>query len=282
MLSGSPRSFVVVSYGGGTNSTALLVGLKERGLRPDAITFADTGGEKPNTYQHLQVMQNWCAAVGFPPIEVVRADSRMNVVDQTLEGECLRLGKLPAKAYGFSSCSGSWKIRPQDKWDKRFARTHGVTKRQITRLIGFDADEHTRVARAESHAGDRLVAQKYPLYEWGWGREECIMAIQREGLPLPGKSSCFFCPASSKAQILWLRQRYPELAARALEIERKALSEEGPAPSTTVAGLGRRLNWAQFLAEIDAMSEEDRQRVCNRKVFLEVQTIEEDCGCYDG
>lgn len=276
------RGFTVVSYGGGTNSTALLVGLRERGLCPDAITFADTGGEKPNTYYHLEVMQNWCARVGFPPIEVVRADSPMNLIDQTLEGECLRLGKLPAKAYGFSSCSVAWKIRPQDKWDKQFARLHGVTKRQITRLIGFDADEHARVARAESHAENRLVAQKYPLYEWGWGREECLMAIQREGLPLPGKSSCFFCPASSKAQILWLRQKYPELAARALEIERKALSDEGPAPPTTVSGLGRRLNWAQFLAEVDAMSEEDRQRVCNRKVFLEVQTIEEDCGCYDG
>ena len=35
----------IVSYGGGTNSTAMLVGLWERGERPDAIVFADTGGE---------------------------------------------------------------------------------------------------------------------------------------------------------------------------------------------------------------------------------------------
>lgn len=276
------RTFTVVSYGGGTNSTALLVGLRERGLRPDAITFADTGGEKPNTYLHLEVMQNWCNQVGFPPIEVVRADSPMNRIDRTLEGECLRLGTLPAKAYGFSSCSGTWKIRPQDKWDKRFAKSQGISKREITRLIGFDADEHARVTRAKAHAESRPVRQEYPLYEWGWGREECIEAIRRAGLPLPGKSSCFFCPASSKAQILWLRQKYPDLMLRALEIERKALSAEGPAPSTTVAGLGRRLNWSRFLSEIDAMSDEERQRVCNRKVFIEVQTIEEDCGCYDG
>ena len=44
---------IVVSYGGGTNSVAMLVGLHERGLRPDAIVFADTGGEKPNTYGHM-------------------------------------------------------------------------------------------------------------------------------------------------------------------------------------------------------------------------------------
>jgi len=36
---------VVVSYGGGTNSTALLVGMQERDLRPDLILFADPGGD---------------------------------------------------------------------------------------------------------------------------------------------------------------------------------------------------------------------------------------------
>jgi hypothetical protein len=32
---------VVVAYGGGTNSTALLVGMHERQQRPDLILFAD-------------------------------------------------------------------------------------------------------------------------------------------------------------------------------------------------------------------------------------------------
>ena len=42
----------VVSYGAGTNSTAMLIGLHERGERPDLILFADTGGERPETYRH--------------------------------------------------------------------------------------------------------------------------------------------------------------------------------------------------------------------------------------
>lgn len=41
---------IVVSYGGGTNSTALLVGMVNNKIIPDAIIFADTGGEKPETY----------------------------------------------------------------------------------------------------------------------------------------------------------------------------------------------------------------------------------------
>ena len=38
---------IVVAYGMGVDSTAMLIGMYLRGLRPDLILFADTGGEKP-------------------------------------------------------------------------------------------------------------------------------------------------------------------------------------------------------------------------------------------
>jgi len=44
----------VVAYGGETNSTAMLVYLYEKNQRPDYITFADTGAEKPHTYEHIK------------------------------------------------------------------------------------------------------------------------------------------------------------------------------------------------------------------------------------
>lgn len=45
---------LVASYGGGVNSTAMLIGMQERGEIPNLIMFADTGGEKPETYAYLQ------------------------------------------------------------------------------------------------------------------------------------------------------------------------------------------------------------------------------------
>ena len=45
------RSPLVVSYGAGVDSTAMLVGLRRLGVVPDAVLFADTGGEKPATYR---------------------------------------------------------------------------------------------------------------------------------------------------------------------------------------------------------------------------------------
>lgn len=86
---------IVLSYGGGTNSTAMLVGLMERGERPDLILFADTGGEKPHTYEHIETMQRWLRAAGWPTITTVRKEGI------TLERDCLDRKALPSIAYGF-------------------------------------------------------------------------------------------------------------------------------------------------------------------------------------
>ena len=40
----------MVSYGGGANSTALLIGLHQHRIPVDLILFADTGAEHPHTY----------------------------------------------------------------------------------------------------------------------------------------------------------------------------------------------------------------------------------------
>lgn len=273
----------IVSYGGGTNSTALLVGLLERGVRPDAITFADTGSEKPHTYDHVSAVNEWCLRAGFPSIETLRGDMPQQVIDVTLERECIRLGKLPAKAYGFSSCSDKWKMEPQRRYNRAFADRHGIEMSEITRLIGFDADEHSRVERGLAMAHKKPVKEAYPLYDWGWGREECIEAIARAGLPQPGKSACFFCPSAKKPELLELRERYPDLMARALEMERVALAGEGPAPTTTSKGLGRSFNWREWLAQADELAATEADFLSRQMCLFSSAGIPEmDCGCYDG
>lgn len=274
---------LIVSYGGGTNSTALLVGMLERGIRPDAITFADTGSEKPHTYTHIVVVNQWCQKVGFPRIETLSPVMPQQIADGTLEQECLRLGKLPAKAYGFSSCSDKWKMEPQRRYNRQFAERHGILLSDITRLIGFDADEESRVMRGRASADKRPVREEYPLYDWGWAREECVEAIDRAGLPQPGKSACFFCPSTKKPELLELRERYPELLARALEMERMALAGEGPAPATTCAGLGRSFNWGEWLAQADELAAAEADFVSKQlSLFSDAGIPEIDCGCYDG
>ena len=82
----------ITSYGGGVNSTALLVGLHQRGVPMDLILFADTGGELPETYAYLPVIDQWLTAHGMPGITVVEYRDK-NGGRLTLEQECLQIGR---------------------------------------------------------------------------------------------------------------------------------------------------------------------------------------------
>ena len=56
----------IVSFGGGTNSAALLIGLYKHKIPMDLITFADTGAEHPHTYQFIEIINQWLAEHGIP------------------------------------------------------------------------------------------------------------------------------------------------------------------------------------------------------------------------
>jgi 3'-phosphoadenosine 5'-phosphosulfate sulfotransferase (PAPS reductase)/FAD synthetase len=43
----------IVAFGGGVDSTAMVIGLVNRNQPIDLILFADTGAERPETYKHI-------------------------------------------------------------------------------------------------------------------------------------------------------------------------------------------------------------------------------------
>ena len=133
----------VLTYGGGTNSTALAIECMNRGIKLDLIIFADTGGEKPETYKYIDYFSKHLESRGYPPIIKVKKGGLM----ETLEGECLRKNCLPAIAYGFKTCSQKYKIQPVDKYLNNLPQAREIWKAgsKITKFIGFDADEAHRV-----------------------------------------------------------------------------------------------------------------------------------------
>lgn len=268
----SERIVTVLSYGGGTNSTAMLIGMNERGERPDFITFADTGSEQDYTYRHMETVNDWLLSVGFPTITVVKPTQPKMVSDGSLFNECVRLGRLPSKAYGNGSCSLKWKVEPQERWNRNMAKEQGIEIAQIVRLIGYDYDEPQRYERAIALSHKQQTKLRFPLIEWAWGRDECVEAIARVRLPQPGKSSCVMCPSMKKQEILTLRADYPKIFASVLEMERRAMAGEGQSDASR-SGLGRTFSWADFIAQVDAQQSFD---------FCDAGTPEIDCGCYDG
>lgn len=132
-----------VSFGGGVNSTALLIGLVQRRYRPDFIMFADTGGEFEETYQHVKQFSQWLTSRDFPPIITVHRNYERHA---TLEAECHNLKTLPSKAFGFSGCSVKWKRQPMDRFlsERLPVQWEWAAGRQVVRMIGIDYDEQHR------------------------------------------------------------------------------------------------------------------------------------------
>jgi hypothetical protein len=154
--------------------------------------------------------------------------------------EVLRQGRRIVRAIGFDAGEG------------RRSYAH------VVKAIGLDAGEEHRLtwARSEPCEGEKLsreawldrhyFAYWYPLMEWLYDREKCKLVIADAGLPVPIKSACWFCPASKKHEIAWLREHHPDLLERALRIERNA-----EAKLTSVKGLGRSFSWREYLRRCD-------------------------------
>jgi len=247
----------VVAYGGGTNSTALLIECVKRGIQVDLILFADTAGEKPHTYKYIDMFSEWLASHNYPSITKVKAESNSKI--NGLEAACLKSNSLPSIAYGFKSCSVGYKIEPADKYLKVNFQDEWKSG-EITKLIGFDAGEPQRAKPSPVDNYHNI----YYLIEWDMGRDECVNSIKNAGLHLPGKSACFFCPSSKPSEVRELASIYPELAKRALAMESNA-------DLTSIKGLGRNWAWKDLLATDDMFGDKSY-----------IQTIEADCGCYDG
>jgi hypothetical protein len=223
----------------------MLGGLALRGIQPDAITFADTGGELPETYAYIPILSFWLEVVGFPPLTIVKNHSP-RAHDASLYDEMLRKSVLPSISYGRHSCAEKWKIRPQERWRKSWplAQEAWAAGRKVVVAIGYDdgPGDSRRMCKAfskETLKPSSKYRYWYPLQDWGWDRSQCVeMITSQMKLPVRVKSSCFFCAARKKSEIEALRQSHPALFEAALEMERRALPK-----LRTVKGLGRRFAW---------------------------------------
>lgn len=236
-----------VNFGGGLNSTALVVELLNRGHVPHWVLFADTGSEKPETYESTERVARWLGERGVKfsvtrwwkqrSVEgearfVQRGDqgpaSLLYVYEnwlpdgetgrfETLEDYALRTGYMPSVAYGYAGCTTKAKRQPAERW--RTANGFGST----VYAIGFDANEHKRVAKRRCQTTDGEGEEPwYPLYAWGIDRAKCAAIVEAAGLPPVPKSACFFCPHNKAHEWQALAKDHPDLFARALAIEANA------------------------------------------------------------
>jgi hypothetical protein len=263
---------LAVSNGLGVNSLAMLVGMAQRGIRPDLILNANVGSEKDPTYAYIPTLQEWLAKVGFPDLTVVRyAPSKFKNWPPyySLFENCITNATLPSISFGFSSCSQKWKAAPQHRYIKQLplAQQTWLAGKKIIKAIGYDCTmrDKQRQAKAERLIvtyKDKLAAfydYWFPLQEWGWDRAECMRQIKAVGLPVPPKSSCIFCVAMQPEEVA-------DLPAHQL---RQIVLMEARAKSRlkTVEGLWRKGtkkrpgSMTQFIAEHGLLPADEIERI---------------------
>lgn len=251
-----PSAPLCVSYGMGVDSTAMLVAMARANVRPDLITFADTGDEKPETYAYLAIIDTWLESAGFPTVTVVRyADYAKHSKYATLYENCIANKTLPSLAFGGKGCSLKFKAEVQNhyraKWlpaiqwwaagGKRRIETFTksgkrkyVTEYEKRVVVCIGYDDGPKDSKRGAVASDGRYTYAYPLRTLGWDREQCEREIAAEGLPVPVKSACFYCPSTSPDELAWLVRTHPDLADKIVAMEANA------APNlTAIQGLWR-------------------------------------------
>lgn len=229
------RHIRLFSFGGGVQSHAVMV-LQAQGRLPenyDAFVFANVGAdsENPATLDYIErYTKPFCAAHGLNFIEV-RKTTRSGV-KQTLMGEIRRQRKaviIPARmsggAPGNRKCTSDFKIRVIDRFVKQGEYTHATIG------LGISLDEFSRMRDTHWHDVESDTAKKprklgflkrreYPLIDTRLTRHACLQIIQSAGLPIPPKSSCYFCPFHKANEWVEMKRNEPALFQQAVEVER--------------------------------------------------------------
>tara|TARA_R100000900_G_scaffold1326_2_gene2843 strand:+ start:8315 stop:9193 length:879 start_codon:yes stop_codon:yes gene_type:complete len=210
----------VLSYGGGTQSTAMLCLILEGKLpRPDLILHADTGSELPETVEFLNEARRLCAKMNRPFVIVESHRGK-------LHEDYMSKGTLPI--IGVRSCTMNFKIQPQRRFIREIVgRRNG--KIMATFWLGITTDEEDRSIVKNKDApnfGERQVQTDvkwvslyYPLLDaFPMTRQEAIQINTNHGLEV-GKSGCFCCPYAGSKHWLSLRDNNPDLWQLCLDME---------------------------------------------------------------
>lgn len=214
-------NYYVVSLSGGKDSTAMLLGMIERGMQIDCILFCDTGLEFPAMYDHLDKLEK---NIKRPitrvkpehPFEYLMFETPVhrktdNIITQ-------KYGQIH-KGYGWAGPRMRWcTTMLKDKPREQFLRPLR-DKYTVIEVVGIAADEQYRMNRPRNKRANHI----HPLVDWGMSEADCLQYCYDHGYDWDGlyehfrRASCWCCPLQSLSQLRNLYQFYPELWSKLKE-----------------------------------------------------------------
>lgn len=250
----------VLSYGGGTQSAALAL-MSAAGQLPklDAVIFADTHGELPETYEYAEYVKGKLEGAEIPFIRVSAGSledalrsEKPTSHNPTPPAHVLNPDGTKGRIGGYR-CSYDYKRRVVTREVKRLCGGRGAWKRStVEQWLGFSVDEvgrckdatecrcgHNRLRPPKEKGGpprghrpacDACGCQEFDPWQinvWplikGFGleyrRADTIRWFSDNGHPTPGRSACWFCPNSRNGRWQQLKAEHPDLFERACTLD---------------------------------------------------------------
>jgi len=212
-----------LSFGGGVNSVAMMLNLLDEGWDFEAV-FVDHGTDWPETYEYLDMFQEWLQKNKHEPITILKPNVQgfNNLYDYFYHYEMVPL-------FQYRICSDKFKVRVLYKYFER----------PCFSLIGFDIGE-TKRAKV-THI--KQIENRFPLIEAKIDRWGCKEIIKKHDLPVPMKSGCYICPFQKRGQWIELRYKHPRLFQKAVDLEQRKYnySKRNNKPLHGISPTGARL-----------------------------------------
>ena len=212
-----------MSFGGGVQSTAMLVLAAEKRIDYALALFCNVGddSEHPDTLAYVRDhSQPYAEAHGIDLVTLrkTKRDGSLETVYSRVNDANESIGipvRMSSGAPASRHCTIDFKVRLIAKELKR----RGATKdAPATVALGISIDEYHRM-RSESGIPHEVL--DYPLIDARISRKDCLRIVRGAGLPAPPKSSCWFCPYHTVAAWSQMREDRPDLFAASVAMERR-------------------------------------------------------------
>ncbi|HSE46369.1 MAG TPA: hypothetical protein VLA89_13670, partial [Gemmatimonadales bacterium] len=211
-----------ISYGGGVQSTALLVLAAKREIDFPLAMFSNVGddSEHPATLEYFhEVARPYAEKNGIELVELrKRPRGKERTLYQELTNPDSRSIGIPVRmgsgAPGRRNCTVQYKI---NRIASHLKVRGASAEDQAVLALGISIDEFHRM---KTTTGIAWEVFEYPLIDLRLSRDDCERIIREAGLPVPPKSSCWFCPFKRLDQWKDMKQHEPDLFEKSVELER--------------------------------------------------------------
>lgn len=215
----------VISLGAGVQSSTLfLMSCLGEIEKADVAIFADTQGEPPQVYEHLQYLRGVGEKHGIP-VEVVSKGDLLEDFMEFVDGKRKRASMLPlmtkdpetGQAGGLlgRQCTRDYKVYPIRARVRELLKERGEKSAEM--WIGISTDEIQRMKESQV----QFITHRFPLIDLRMSRFDCLKWYEGGNHPVPPRSACYYCPFHSNSEWKRVKHDNPDLWQKAVGIDEK-------------------------------------------------------------